>query len=347
MIPFPPLSSLDPSELVPIKWREQPLLKCSGRPFVPRDEVNTVVYDLLAYGCGGCLFCRARKAAFRTTRLFVESGAHSELSFLTLTYAPQYEPESRFLVRQHVIDFLKRLRFQVEYNLGRKWPLRFDYVGEYGGRLGRPHYHVLVFGACPHTPFGLKYFKHIVEDCWLFGFVDCKEAHSKTFAYQAKYQAKGLTRVDDPALAGRAPQFSGGSRRPGIGVPGLKLMAEQVLRVPLARDRAWDFGVVPHKIRTEGRDMYLGGGAMRLLRMMVGVPEGIDDARKFLQRTQSREMYRSAVKDFFASGDAEREGVAVSNQMVSLLSAYIAPLLEARVARERVFNRGGSMYDPF
>lgn len=347
MTAFVPLRSLIPADLVPVAWRDQPLLKCIGRPFIPSDGEAGLDSDLLAHGCGNCLFCRSRRAAFKTTRLLIEAGSRLDHSFLTLTYAPEYEPMSRFLQQSHVVAFIKRLRFQVEYNCGSRFPLRFDYVGEYGGRFGRPHYHLLVFGVIPESVFGRKSFAQLVEECWDMGFVDVKLAHSKSFSYLAKYQAKGLTRITDPELRGRPPQFSGGSRRPGIGVPGLKLIAEQVLRHSQLRDPAWSQGIVPHRIRHEGREKFFGAGAMRLLRMMVGVPEGVDDNRKFLDRFKTREMYRGALKDFFDSGDALKSGVDLSNRMTALLTAYVAPYKVQRETRERIFNRSGSGYDPF
>lgn len=336
-----------PEELVPKAWRDYELLKCSGRPYIPRVKVDGRWHaDLLAYGCGQCLFCRARRAAFKTTRLLIESKVHSDMAFLTLSYAPEFLPVGREVLKVHVVDFAKRLRWRLEDARKEPVPMRFDYVGEYGERFGRPHYHFVVFGAGPGSFFGGRLFADIVDRAWRYGFVDVKAVHDKSFAYIAKYQAKGLTSFEDPELVGRAPQFSGGSRRPGIGVPGLKVIADTVLRTPVLVERAREQGIVPHRIKRAGKEMFLGGDGMRLLRMMVGVPEGIDDNRKFIQKMVQRETYRGALRDFFQSGDAEKAGVELANRMTGLLKEFVEPYRIQREARERNY-RAGSAYSPF
>jgi hypothetical protein len=79
--------------------------------------------------------------------LLLESAEHDEVSVITLTYRPEDRPASGSLCPDHIRDFLKRLRDNVDRICpGRR--IRFFAVGEYGakGPGHHPHYHVLIFG---------------------------------------------------------------------------------------------------------------------------------------------------------------------------------------------------------
>lgn len=335
-----------PESLVPVSWRDHELLKCAGRPYIPKEKIDGRWHaDLLAYGCGQCLFCRGRKAAFLSTRLFIESQVHANSCFITLTYAN--EPEGRWLVQSHVVDFIKRLRIEISRSAKRPVPLRFFYVGEYGGRLGRPHYHLIVYGASETLLYGRDYFLHIVDACWGHGFVDVKEVHEKSFSYIAKYSTKGLTSIDDPVLKGRPPQFSAGSRNPGIGYEGFNLMAQSLLRTPSAFNDARQFGLVPPAIKLARKKMFYGGAGMNRLRAAMGVPDDVNETRKFLERCKARETMRSALFDYLRSGQVMSDVVDLAERMRLLIfDASAQPLLN-REAKDRIHARQGSAYEPF
>lgn len=95
--------------------------------------------------CGGCLANRARTWSLRCSH---ELPFHKQSCFVTLTYDPEHLPSNDgiwpSLQPFDVQLFIKRLR----KNLGKKWPkIKLVYCGEYGDKLARPHYHLIIFGV--------------------------------------------------------------------------------------------------------------------------------------------------------------------------------------------------------
>ena len=91
--------------------------------------------------CGRCMGCKLERARQWAMRCMHEASLYDKNCFLTLTYADNKLPSDRSVNRRHVQLFLKRLR--------RAYPkavIRYFGCGEYGERLGRPHYHLCVFG---------------------------------------------------------------------------------------------------------------------------------------------------------------------------------------------------------
>lgn len=95
--------------------------------------------------CLGCVGCRSDDREAWALRNYVESRMHEHSYFLTPTYDAEHLPMHGTLVPDHVSDFMRALR-----RPSRLGKLRFFAVGEYGERLSRPHYHVLLFG--PNIP---------------------------------------------------------------------------------------------------------------------------------------------------------------------------------------------------
>lgn len=89
--------------------------------------------------CGRCLGCRLDYSRQWAMRGVCELQMNSRSCFATLTYAPEHLPPDRSLQKEHYQKFFKRLR---------KAGFKFTYMiaGEYGEKLGRPHYHVIFFG---------------------------------------------------------------------------------------------------------------------------------------------------------------------------------------------------------
>lgn len=100
--------------------------------------------------CSRCPKCRARIVSGWSVRLLQELKVSSSAKFITLTYADQNLPISRngyrSLYRRDLQLFFKRLRV---INSRAKNGNRIKYfaVGEYGGKIGRPHYHVILFNS--------------------------------------------------------------------------------------------------------------------------------------------------------------------------------------------------------
>ena len=96
-----------------------------------------------------------------------------------IKYYPHYVP---ILCRSHVVNFVKRVRRQLEYyGFGK---VRTYYCGEYGFRHHRPHYHALFYCKSAEQALALK---QIVYKSWHYGIVDCQRARSSVSGYLGSY----------------------------------------------------------------------------------------------------------------------------------------------------------------
>lgn len=170
--------------------------------------------------CGRCMGCRLEHSRQWAIRCMHESAMHEENVFLTVTYDDKSLPSGGTLVREHPQLFLKRLRDAVS-------PKRFRFYGcgEYGERSARPHYHFILFGIdFPDKRFykmansGEKLFNsEFIYKYWDYGFNVLGDVTFDSCAYVARYVTSKIS--GDPAeahYAGRLPEFSMMSRRPGI-----------------------------------------------------------------------------------------------------------------------------------
>lgn len=157
------------------------------------------------YGCGQCMPCRVNHRRRWTVRLLLEALTHSASFFVTLTYAPEHLPEGGTLVIRDYQLFLKRLR-----NAGEVF--RYYLCGEYGEQNFRPHYHAALFGLRDYR---------VVEHCWRLGGVHVGDVTAESAHYMLGYITKRMTNAGDSRLAGRHPEFSRMSLKPGIGAPAM------------------------------------------------------------------------------------------------------------------------------
>ena len=99
------------------------------------------------YPCGRCVACRKSDATAWGIRNYFESLSHKNNIFVSLSYAPEYLPKSNLvgysgnLVQSDFQEFIHKLRNYYDH------PIRYFGSGEYGEHGGRPHYHILIFGA--------------------------------------------------------------------------------------------------------------------------------------------------------------------------------------------------------
>ena len=144
--------------------------------------------------CGKCLGCRLENSQMWAVRADHELQMHNGVGgFLTLTYNEENYPENGSLVKEHQKNFMKRYRKR--FGKG----IRAFGCGEYGSKLQRPHYHVMIFG---HQLPDLEVFKtvngskmytsEILEELWPFGFSLVAEANYATAAYIARYVTKKI-----------------------------------------------------------------------------------------------------------------------------------------------------------
>lgn len=188
---------------------------------------------------------------------------HDDNCFITLTYDDEYLPYGGTLDRSDFQKFMKRLRKSVG-------KCRVFYCGEYGETTFRPHYHACIFGYRPDDPslfsqqgeFPL-YESPTLTNIWGRGHASFGELTFDTAAYTARYVTKKITgaaaadhytRMDPETgeVHFLEPEFSGQSRRPGIGLPWLAkygrdtydkdevILQGRSMRPPRAYDRAFE-----------------------------------------------------------------------------------------------------------
>lgn len=196
--------------------------------------------------------CRFNRRRLWTARLLLESYAHGDAIFVTLTYTD--DPWT--LVPRDLTLFLKRLRKAV----GR--PVRFFACGEYGDQSFRPHFHAVLFGVSP--------LEHkLIYDAWGHGFVQVGEFNRRTAQYVCGYVCKKMNKWGDGRLLGRVPEYVRMSLRPGIGSGVIDSISKQLM------ERGASLGVarvgdVPSEIRIAGKKYPLGRYLRSLLRCAIG-----------------------------------------------------------------------------
>lgn len=181
-------------------------MRCVNEKLVKVTRRSDWRSDSLHVGCGKCYACRYNRTQQWIDRIEMESiDSRTNPLFLTVTYRDECLPLSEdnglaTLCLRDVQLYLKRLRKAI-------YPLkvRYVYVGEYGGRTCRPHYHFILFSSGP--------FDHsLLESTWGLGHVRVSMITPKRIAYVASFH---INSAECPT--GRALPFSQYSRNPGIG----------------------------------------------------------------------------------------------------------------------------------
>lgn len=144
--------------------------------------------------CGQCVNCRLNHSREWAIRCTHEAQMWDQNCFITLTYNDENLPEGGTLVRKHLTDFFKRLR---KHFTGRT--IRYFACGEYGSKLQRPHYHVILFNLdfedkrlYKHGDFPL-YNSDTLSRLWPMGFSVLAGFSFESAAYTARYCVKKIT----------------------------------------------------------------------------------------------------------------------------------------------------------
>ena len=179
----------------------------------------------LSIPCGRCIGCRLERSRQWAVRCMHEASLYEDNSFITLTFSPEHLPADGSLSRKHMQDFLKRLRQRFSDRR-----IRVFYCGEYGEKLGRPHYHAILFN-CEFsdkvywsTHNANDYFtSSILSQLWPFGFSTIGDVTFESAAYVARYALKKVNGdMAESHYAGRLPEFCQASLKPGIGTDWFK-----------------------------------------------------------------------------------------------------------------------------
>lgn len=165
--------------LHPIRMRNPSLnkVKQEQRPFVD-------------VPCGKCPECLSKRRKDWVFRLKIEYQYCLTCLSFTLTYDEQnvhYNSAGAVVHKKSDVQkFIKLLRY---YNRGDR-PLKYFIVGEYGDKLGRPHYHCILFN------FVSKDYDKDICRCWNKGRVQFGDNKGPAFAYAAKYYIKPFDSED-------------------------------------------------------------------------------------------------------------------------------------------------------
>lgn len=196
--------------------------------------------------CGQCTGCRVKRRMDLATRLTHEAEFHEHSWFVTTTYADEHLPYGGSLYHNHISEFIRALRDKL-----RPQKIRFFGVGEYGGKMNRPHYHFIIFGpdfpdkkvsyTAPSTfkhsdqfvrmfgPSGAKYYEsEFLSNVWKKGLVQLTSTSSATMEYVAKFHIDKVTGDRAESYYSKTVEETGEiisleseqarmSRRPGLG----------------------------------------------------------------------------------------------------------------------------------
>lgn len=148
-------------------------MKCIT-PLTIRNKEN----KSLPVECGKCPECIKKRTSQWSFRLRTEGDASSSSHFITLTYNSEnvkLTPKGFMtLYPEDVTLWLKRLRKISESKI------KYYYVGEYGGKTERPHYHMVIFNAKPED----------IERTWTHGAVHYGTVTGASIGYTLKYMIK-------------------------------------------------------------------------------------------------------------------------------------------------------------
>lgn len=172
--------------------------------------------------CGVCIGCRIDRSKQWALRCVLEAKSHADNCFLTLTYDDEHLPKDGSLNFDDLTKFLKRFRKKFSCE-----KIRYYAVGEYGAKLSRPHFHLIVFGFDFPDKWLWSAERHCrlfrspsLESLWCNGYSSIGAVTFESCAYVARYVQKklfGASRDDILAhYGGKVPEMARMSRRPGI-----------------------------------------------------------------------------------------------------------------------------------
>ena len=181
-------------------------------------------YDIvreLSLPCGQCIGWRLERSRQWAMRCMHEAALYQRNCFVTLTYDDAHLPEGGKLAYPHFQRFLRRLRKHFAPT-----KVRFYMCGEYGGQLGRPHFHACLFGV----DFDDKYYwrtsqagsecyrSDALDRLWSRGYAELGQVTFESAAYIARYCVQKITGRDAKSHYGDLPpEFNHMSLKPGIG----------------------------------------------------------------------------------------------------------------------------------
>lgn len=234
------------------------------------------IYNGVLCPCGKCAGCVRSYRQVWITRAILESYCHEDRTnyFITLTYDDANYPRDGQLSKRDFQLFIKRLRKCCG-------SLRYFACGEYGKKSFRAHYHAIIYGFTGS--------EEQIRGCWGKGFIFVGRVTPASCAYVAKYLSKRYDNEWREKLesAGRTPEFSLMSRKPGLGFPFVKEIVNGLSNS--------NIGTVPTVLRINGRFMVLG----RYLRQKIAEMIGVTDEQKQQKLAALRKELQDMLCDFY------------------------------------------------
>lgn len=197
--------------------------------------------------------------------MMLESFKHEFNSFVTLTYAPEFQPFGGTLVPRDLRLFIMRLRSRIAPK-----KLRFYACGEYGDSSGRPHYHLAIFGLGPDDEPSIRKAWEDPKSKLPIGHVHVGTLTFDSAQYLAKYIQKGLNKKGSPELGDKHPEFSRMSNRPGIAALAVEDLSN-ALTTDAGAELLLNQGDVPKSLKHGKRSFPLGRYLRSKLREHVGL----------------------------------------------------------------------------
>ena len=163
-------------------------------PFLVRDKITGATTPA---PCGKCPDCIAKRVSGWSFRLVQEDKQSLMSLFVTLTYAPEFVPNTKnkfmTLDKKHVQNFMKLLRYYSP-----SFPkIKYYAAGEYGSEGERPHYHIILFNANYEA----------VERAWSMGAIYFGTVTAASVGYSLKYISK-KGKIPVHSRDDRLPEFA-------------------------------------------------------------------------------------------------------------------------------------------
>lgn len=188
--------------------------------------------DIMFTGCGSCLECTVANRKATAVTLHHESRYWKSASFITLTYNSENLPADGSIDPSHAADFVIQLRRFIcrshescsknknKSCTGKCPKIKTFGCAEYGPKLSRPHYHLVVFGfqfsdlshpRLRSNEFSKKkWFTYRSKRCaklWGKGFVEIGNVEPAAAEYVCGYTTKKIRGVDKEShYKGKRPE---------------------------------------------------------------------------------------------------------------------------------------------
>lgn len=226
-----PFTAYDSAEMNP----------ATGKRGITSDKNKSLNGVAKEFPCRQCLECKFQYVKDWTNRNLFENMFHEDSCFVTLTYDEENLPDGGTLIKDHPSKFMKALRQKI-------YPkkVRFFSASEYGGKFGRPHIHILIYGWLPEDRDPVRndeglisYESDQLTEIWGRGRTELSEVNQKTASYCAQYINKKVygdlapdhyttTHPLTGDLIELEPEFCTMSLRPGIGLKYYKTWLEDM-----------------------------------------------------------------------------------------------------------------------